>query len=145
MNSTGTTLMGAPACNNSSGSAAMYSRASKNCIVKASLGKMSQIQPEISCGHFCTKMIFVRVSINLLLWCYLVPVMWKSKGRSLSDFSVSCKNGRKYKSQDIGSTDQRCFRGVAVITCASHAQGPRFDPGQKHSFFFSFNDLLLHD
>ena len=23
-------------------------------------------------------------------------------------------------------------RGVVVITCASHAQGPRFDPGQEH-------------
>ena len=22
------------------------------------------------------------------------------------------------------------LRGVAVITCASHAQGPRFDPGR---------------
>ena len=25
-----------------------------------------------------------------------------------------------------------CFRGVVVITCASHAQGPRFDTGRKH-------------
>ena len=32
---------------------------------------------------------------------------------------------------------ERCregFCGVAVITCASHAQGPRFDPGRKHTF-----------
>ena len=29
---------------------------------------------------------------------------------------------------------QLSFCGVAVITCASHAQGPRFDPGQKHIF-----------
>jgi hypothetical protein len=26
------------------------------------------------------------------------------------------------------------FCGVAVITFASHAKGPRFDPGQKHFF-----------
>ena len=25
-----------------------------------------------------------------------------------------------------------CSRGVVVITCASHAQGPRFDPGREH-------------
>ena len=28
------------------------------------------------------------------------------------------------------------FRSVAVITCASHAQGPRFEPGRKHRFDF---------
>lgn len=27
-----------------------------------------------------------------------------------------------------------CSCGVVVITCASHAQGPRFDPGQEQSF-----------
>ena len=27
------------------------------------------------------------------------------------------------------------FRSVVVITCASHAQGPRFDPGRKHDCF----------
>ena len=32
---------------------------------------------------------------------------------------------------------QQRFRSVAVITCASHAQGPRFDPGRKHFFFSS--------
>ena len=26
------------------------------------------------------------------------------------------------------------FRSVVVITCASHAQGPRFEPGRKHRF-----------
>ena len=31
------------------------------------------------------------------------------------------------------------FRSVVVITCASHAQGPRFDPGRKHFFFYDFN------
>ena len=25
-----------------------------------------------------------------------------------------------------------CFRSVVVITCASHAQGPRLEPGQNH-------------
>ena len=24
------------------------------------------------------------------------------------------------------------FRGVVVITCALHAQGPQFNPGRKH-------------
>ena len=28
------------------------------------------------------------------------------------------------------------FRSVVVITCASHAQGPRFEPGRKHRFDF---------
>ena len=28
-----------------------------------------------------------------------------------------------------------CLRSVAVITCASHAQGPQFDPGRRHFFF----------
>ena len=27
------------------------------------------------------------------------------------------------------------FRSVVVITCASHAQGPRFDPGRKQLIF----------
>ena len=27
------------------------------------------------------------------------------------------------------------FLSVAVITCASHAQGRRFEPGRKHNFF----------
>ena len=31
-----------------------------------------------------------------------------------------------FSSADVGS------RGVVVITCASHAQGPRFDPGREH-------------
>ena len=29
------------------------------------------------------------------------------------------------------------FLSVAVITCASHAQGRRFEPGRKHSYFAS--------
>ena len=31
------------------------------------------------------------------------------------------------------------FRSVVVITCASHAQGRRFEPGRKHWFPFSFH------
>ena len=27
------------------------------------------------------------------------------------------------------------FRSVVVITCASHAQGRRFEPGRKHMFW----------
>lgn len=34
---------------------------------------------------------------------------------------------------------QGCFRSVVVITCASHAQGPRFDPGRKQVFFSFFS------
>jgi hypothetical protein len=30
------------------------------------------------------------------------------------------------------------FRGVAVITSALHAEGPRFDPGRNQLFFRSF-------
>ena len=33
-------------------------------------------------------------------------------------------------------TPASSFRSVAVITCASHAQGPRFDPGRKHEKVF---------
>ena len=29
------------------------------------------------------------------------------------------------------------FLSVAVITCASHAQGRRFEPGRKHPYFAS--------
>ena len=30
------------------------------------------------------------------------------------------------------------FRSVVVITCASHAQGPRFDPARKQNMYFLF-------
>ena len=43
---------------------------------------------------------------------------------------------------DVGS------RGVVVITCASHAQGPRFDPGQEQILSLPIthcrNHLLLY-
>ena len=35
----------------------------------------------------------------------------------------------------------RSFLSVVVITCASHAQGRRFEPGRKQCFFF-FHPLL---
>ena len=35
-------------------------------------------------------------------------------------------------------THQACFCSVVVITCASHAQGPQFDPGEKHSKLINF-------
>ena len=35
------------------------------------------------------------------------------------------------------------FRSVVVITCASHAQGPRFEPGRKQDYFF--NVFILRD
>ena len=37
-----------------------------------------------------------------------------------------------------------CFRSVAVITCASHAQGPRFDPGRKQNLFL-YSLFLNHN
>ena len=33
------------------------------------------------------------------------------------------------------------FHSVAVITCASHAQGRRFEPGWKQTYFSSFVSL----
>ena len=35
------------------------------------------------------------------------------------------------------------FLSVAVITCASHAQGRRFEPGRKHSYFASYGCLAF--
>ena len=40
--------------------------------------------------------------------------------------------------QNFFGTHQACFCSVVVITCASHAQGPQFDPGQKHSKLINF-------
>ena len=40
--------------------------------------------------------------------------------------------------QNFFGTYQACFCSVVVITCASHAQGPQFDPGQKHSKLINF-------
>ena len=34
------------------------------------------------------------------------------------------------------------FRSVVVITCASHAQGPRFEPGRKQVLFLIFNKVF---
>ena len=39
-------------------------------------------------------------------------------------------------------TAQQGFRSVVVITCALHAQGPRFEPGRKQ-FFFQQQQVLL--
>ena len=36
------------------------------------------------------------------------------------------------------------FHSVAVITCASHAQGRRFEPGWKHQNFASSTTLIYH-
>ena len=36
------------------------------------------------------------------------------------------------------------FHSVAVITCASHAQGRRFEPGWKHQNFASSATLMYH-
>ena len=37
--------------------------------------------------------------------------------------------------QSVCFSDIPGFLSVAVITCASHAQGCRFEPGRKQSFF----------
>ena len=44
----------------------------------------------------------------------------------LVSFKVSTIQPLNLALVDVGS------RGVVVITCASHAQGPRFDPGREH-------------
>ena len=36
---------------------------------------------------------------------------------------------------------QEGFHSVVVITCASHAQGRRFEPGWKQTYFSSFASL----
>ena len=38
-------------------------------------------------------------------------------------------------------TNITSFHSVAVITCASHAQGRRFEPGWKQTYFSSFVSL----
>ena len=38
-------------------------------------------------------------------------------------------------------TTTTSFHSVAVITCASHAQGRRFEPGWKQTYFLSFVSL----
>ena len=36
---------------------------------------------------------------------------------------------------DLAEDPFDSFRSVVVITCALHAQGPRFEPGRKHFLF----------
>ena len=38
---------------------------------------------------------------------------------------------------NILSKSKHCFLSVVVITCASHAQGRRFEPGRKQINYFS--------
>ena len=40
-------------------------------------------------------------------------------------------------------TNISSFLSVAVITCASHAQGRRFEPGRKHPSFASYGCLAF--
>ena len=37
-----------------------------------------------------------------------------------------------------------CFRSVVAITCALHAQGPRFEPGRKQVLFSSVTNLVVY-
>ena len=44
------------------------------------------------------------------------------------------------------SLKQEGFHSVVVITCASHAQGRRFEPGRKQNYFFLVQiSYLPHD
>ena len=40
--------------------------------------------------------------------------------------------------QNFFGTRQECFCSVVVITCASQALGPQFDPGEKHTKLINF-------
>ena len=82
-------------------------------------------------------------------WCaqwklvqpYLVPKMWKSNITSSSSMSLlnsAICTRIQNKTSYFSPISQGCFRSVVVITCASHAQGPRFDPGRKQVFLFFF-------
>ena len=53
--------------------------------------------------------------------------------KQLVQSHVSFKNGIVESSQ---FTSRVRFRSVVVITCASHAQGPRFEPERNHLPFF---------
>ena len=35
------------------------------------------------------------------------------------------------------------YCGVVVITSALHAEGPQFDPGQYHLFFFTISTVTI--
>ena len=48
--------------------------------------------------------------------------------KNLVSFLVLATEPLMFSSVDVGS------RGVVVITCASHAQGPRFDPGREQFY-----------
>ena len=45
----------------------------------------------------------------------------------------------------FGSIPTHSFLSVVVITCASHAQGRRFEPGRKQNYFFVQISYLPHD
>ena len=38
-----------------------------------------------------------------------------------------------------------CSCSVVVITCALHAQGPQFDPGQEQALFVSYSILKYYN
>ena len=55
------------------------------------------------------------------------------------EFHTKCNHTYIYVLVDTCLTYVRCLCSVVVITCASHAQGPQFDPGQRHTpFLFNF-------
>ena len=59
--------------------------------------------------------------------------------KSLSSTSCLLSKGKIYMAL-IGGFCRRCLCGVVVITSALHAEGPRFEPEQRH--FFSFFVVL---
>ena len=63
--------------------------------------------------------VFSLLSLGDLLFFFLVPI---------------------FQSCFQSTFTYACFRSVVVITCASHAQGRRFDPGREH---ISCNALRL--
>ena len=47
------------------------------------------------------------------------------------------------RQEDLAVSCHRCFVSVVVITCASHAQGRRFEPGTKQYFYVFIAGLEL--
>ena len=129
VNNIGTTLISSPCRIPSSGSWARSSRGIKNCIVRESLWNVGYIK-------WYVQWKLVRF--------YLVPKIWKSNITSSSSTSLLNSAIYKNKTRYFRAFFQGCFRSVVVITCASHAQGPRFDPGRKQVFFFFFPRLFPH-
>ena len=71
-------------------------------------------------------MICTNISHTLLGW------QWGPEDISLFSNQRSSFLNAAFRALNIF---YRSFHSVVVITCASHAQGRRFEPGRKHSLF----------